>query len=392
MFVAAGVTSVRDMGGSRAELQRWRREIEASERIGPRIRMAGPVLESGAFLDRVARIDPMLTAEYAVPPPGAALRAFERIRVVSAADARRAVDSLRRLGVDLVKARNFESRESFFAAAAAAREAGVPLAVHHPYHGVTLAEVADAVGSGSVEHAFQYAALLDSLSAAERAEAYARLGRGGTWLVPTLAAEALRTAPDSAVEPLLTALLGGADPRGRGLAPSLREVWERDWQIRVLEHRLQPPAGAGEELRRNVAWLRELHVAGVRMLAGTDVGALLVLPGHSVHDELALLVEQVGMTPIQALQAATRNPATFFGMQDSLGTIAPGMLADLVLLDADPLRDIRNTTAIRAVVVNGRLLDRAALDRLAPSASAPGPRPPAAAGSIRREPGAKNPE
>lgn len=108
------------------------------------------------------------------------------------------------------------------------------------------------------------------------------------------------------------------------------------------------------------------------MPAGTDVGALLVLPGHALHDELAMLVEHVGMTPMQALQAATRNPAELFGAQDSLGTIAPGRIADLVLLDADPLADIRNTRAIRAVVLGGRLLDRGSLDRIARGASAAG--------------------
>jgi hypothetical protein len=365
VFVAAGVTSVRDLGGSYAGIRGWSRAIQAGERIGPRIRTAGPVLESGAFLDRVARIDRMLAEEHGVPLPGPAERAFERVRVVSPQNARRAVDSLRTLGVDLVKSRTFESRESFFAIAAAARGAGLPLAVHYPYHGIPLAEVSDAVGSGSVEHAFQYADALDSLSADERTGVYERLVRNGTWLVPTLHAEYMRTIADSAAERVILALFSGADARGRSLTPTLRERWERDWRIRVLEHRLQPPVGAEDEFLRNVVLLREMHRAGVRMLVGTDVGALSMLPGYGVHDELAILVERVGMTPMQALQAATRNPAAFFGMQDSLGTIAPGMLADLVLLDADPLRDIRNTTAIHAVLMNGRLLDRQTLDRLA---------------------------
>lgn len=373
VFVAAGVTSVRDLGGNRDSVAAWQR---TNPGYAPRIRTAGPVLESGEFLDRVVRIDRMLAEEYDVPPPGPAMRAFQRVRVASPEDARRAVDSLRTTGVDLVKARTFASRESFFATAAAAREAGLPFAVHYPYHGIPLAEVSDAVGRGSVEHAFQYAAALASLSAEERAEVYGRMVRNGTWLVPTLAAEALRTAADPAAERVIANLLDSTDPRGRSLSPVLRGVWERDWRIRVLEHRLQPPAGAEEEFLRNLALLREMHRAGVRMLVGTDVGAPGMLPGYSLHDELALLVERVGMTPMQALQAATRNPALFFGMQDSLGTIAPGMMADLVLLDADPLADIRNTTRIHAAVANGRLLDRGTLDRLAPPASRRAPAAP----------------
>ena len=100
-------------------------------------------------------------------------------------------------------------------------------------------------------------------------------------------------------------------------------------------------------------------------LAGTDTpGVPYVFPGFSLHDELALLVAEGGFTPLEALQAATRDPARFFGREKDLGTVEPGKLADLVLLDADPLADIHNTTKIVAVVANGRLLPRRELDRL----------------------------
>lgn len=176
----------------------------------------------------------------------------------------------------------------------------------------------------------------------------------------------MRSVPDSAAERMLAALLSGSDTRGRTLTPRLRAVWQRDMRIRQEEHRIDPPTGPDAEFRRNVGRLREMHRAGVRMLAGTDVGALLMLPGFGLHDELAMLVEQVGMTPMEALQAATRNPAEFFRVQDSFGTIEPGKRADLVLLDADPLDDVRNTRQVRAVMVNGQLLDRETLDRLEP--------------------------
>ncbi len=96
-------------------------------------------------------------------------------------------------------------------------------------------------------------------------------------------------------------------------------------------------------------------------MAGTDIGLPYVFPGFSLHDELALLVE-AGLTPLEALQAATRNTAKAVGLGDDLGTIEVGKLADLVLLDADPLAAITNTTRIAAVVANGRLLERADLD------------------------------
>jgi imidazolonepropionase-like amidohydrolase len=97
--------------------------------------------------------------------------------------------------------------------------------------------------------------------------------------------------------------------------------------------------------------------------------------GFTLHAELALLVAE-GLTPLEALQAATLNPAKFLHGTDSLGTVAAGRLADLVLLDADPLADITNTTAIRAVVANGRYFDRAALDQFVVAAQAVAKREP----------------
>jgi imidazolonepropionase-like amidohydrolase len=87
------------------------------------------------------------------------------------------------------------------------------------------------------------------------------------------------------------------------------------------------------------------------------------MPGFSLHDELALLVES-GLTPLAALEAATLHPAEFLGRSEELGGIAPGKRADLVLLSADPLADIRNTTQIQAVWLRGKYLDRAVLDQL----------------------------
>ena len=108
--------------------------------------------------------------------------------------------------------------------------------------------------------------------------------------------------------------------------------------------------------------VRELHKAGVTILAGTDVGTSYQIPGISLHDELALLV-QAGLSPMAALQAATRNPARAFNLADQ-GTIEPGMRADLVLLDANPLENIDNTRKIREVVARGRVLDRSELDAM----------------------------
>ena len=109
--------------------------------------------------------------------------------------------------------------------------------------------------------------------------------------------------------------------------------------------------------------VRDLRAGGARVLAGTDTFDAFVLPGHSLHQELNLLV-QAGLSPAEALDAATSEAARYRGSDEAEGTIAPGKRADLVLLDADPLSDIANASRVRATIVGGRLYDRAALDRL----------------------------
>src|SRR5262249_44669529 len=103
--------------------------------------------------------------------------------------------------------------------------------------------------------------------------------------------------------------------------------------------------------------------AGVKLLAGTDVATPFCFPGFGMHDELGLLVE-AGLSPLAALQTATGNPAQFLGREKDLGTVEKGKLADLVLLDADPLKDIKNTTKIASGIVGGKLLSREALDKM----------------------------
>ena len=142
------------------------------------------------------------------------------------------------------------------------------------------------------------------------------------------------------------------------------EVIRRNWQAMLgtdLYREMQSVLAPLVPLYSENA--RLLQEAGVLLLAGTDVGIPALIPGISLHEELKLLVE-AGLTPLQALRTATINPARVLGRTDSLGSIEVGKLADLVLLDADPLVDIHNTQRIRAVVADGRLYRRADLDRL----------------------------
>jgi imidazolonepropionase-like amidohydrolase len=153
------------------------------------------------------------------------------------------------------------------------------------------------------------------------------------------------------------------DPRYRYIPELLRNSWEAFAdapQADVPDSR----AVRAERLRWIQQQVGEMQRAGVMILAGTEEGgASFIYPGFAIHDELQLLVES-GLTPLEALQAATINPARFLHAADSLGTVSVGKRADLLLLDADPLADIGNTKAIRAVIADGRLFDRARLDFL----------------------------
>jgi imidazolonepropionase-like amidohydrolase len=197
--------------------------------------------------------------------------------------------------------------------------------------------------------------VLDGYDEARCLSLLRELARLGVWQVPTLIAEQRRLiAPDSVVT-------ARAD---------LRYVPQTDldaWRQQLRTRRLRQ-APALEETRRRVFAedMREvaaMNRLGVPLLAGTDVTNPWQVPGFSLHDELELLV-QAGLTPAEALRAATVSAARYANMTDSLGTVAAGKLADLVLLDADPLLDIRNAALIRGVVLNGRYLDRPALDSL----------------------------
>jgi len=150
------------------------------------------------------------------------------------------------------------------------------------------------------------------------------------------------------------------DERVKYIPPALLAIWkqERAEQMRFV-------ASDESELRerlfvKSASLVGEMQRKGVHILAGTDAPAPYVFPGFSLHEEFAMLVE-AGLTPLQALQAATRNAAEFLGKNKDSGTIAEGKYADLVLLDGNPLEEIRNTRRIRAVIVRGELLDRNAL-------------------------------
>lgn len=349
-FVAFGVTGVRDMGSQWDDVQTLRDRIRKGQQVGPRIRASGPVVESAAWLAAVRTI----------PEGRALLDAGPRLGVRTAEDARAAVDSLAGLGVDVVKVRNAPAPAAYRALVDAARQRGLRVAGHTPRGpGLGLRAAVEA-GQASVEHVDVLADEFDGLPEGARRHLVAEMSRRGVWYTPTLVADMQRLYPPVVVAAVVGDTLGLLDPRRRVISDTLLASWRQQQSLAAYD----PPKDWEAAIAGALGHLRELHRAGVPFLAGTDVGARLVYPGSSLHDELAFLVEHVGLTPLEALQAATRNAAEFFGEAAEAGTIEVGKRADLVLLGADPLLDVRHTRRIEAIVLRGELYPRRRLDAL----------------------------
>lgn len=365
LLVAHGVTSVRNMHTTVDSALNLtldiKRRVASGELTGPRFLANGPIIDG-------------------YPPvwPGSVV-------VRNAAQGRAAVDSLAAAGADFIKVYDNLRPDAYAGIMEAARARGIPVDGHVPFLVGPLA--AAAAGQRTVEHTTginmgcspladslrtEFTELLERLPSMEYPEntvAYFTLVRAatdtrdvelcaevvrayreaGVVVVPTLVMEDIDAAAVVADTTLMAMLPAGVQQWWTGMASGgpgpIETVFAgSDWTA-PLNTRL-------------------LHEAGVRVLAGTDIGNPFLVPGASLHDELALLVDEAGFSPLDALRAATIAPARTFAMQDSLGAIAVGQLADLVLLDRNPLDDIRATTSIHGVLLDGAYLDRGALDAL----------------------------
>lgn len=373
LSIANGITGVREMWGCAAlpdsfvacrnDIERWREGLDDHSHLAPRY------IQRSSF---------HINGEDGVP---AGSPAFFRAR--TADEARALVAHHAADGVDLLKVYTNLSAAAYEALAAEAPKHGLLLAGHLPAR-VSL-ETALAAGQRSIEHpriflfecfrgAAGFRALPDPMAAystsvgiqarlvdehdPERcAELMAAMAASSTWWTPTL--QVLR----------MSALAGNRefreDPRLRYIPFLLKAaLWEPDIDRWAENAAQEPDRNVQAELYRlALDNVRQAHEAGVRMVAGTDAGDTYVFPGFAIHDELAEMV-RAGLTPAGALRSATIEAALFTGRERDYGSIELDKVADMILLDANPLADIRNSGKISGLFFNGQYLDRAALDEL----------------------------
>ena len=347
LYVVHGVTTIRDQGSEYAEVLRWRREIRQGARVGPRMLIAGPYLESLSNIQRMRR-----------DPPESRVEPFERARIPigSPADASRVIDSLAALEIDHFKVRTVQDSATYLALARAAHAHGKRLVGHVVVNSPSLFLAA---GQDGVEHGFPLS--FDAMPRGERMAFWRQLASRDVGVVPTLVVMIESVfRPTEYFRALVADTTGATHP----LRPYLSAFTILDWREQLDE--VSPQRRANVE-RAWPIWLRhvrEMRESGVRIMAGSDVAVLNVFPGPSLHEELQLFVDSVGMSPIEALASATRKPAEWLGLADSVGTVATGKVADLVLLDANPLADIKNTQRISAVMLRGKFFRRDDLDAL----------------------------
>ena len=369
LFIANGVTGVRDMAVDVEVLKQLRKDISEGRVVGPRI-VAGQMVDG--------------------PMPVWPEIAFS---ISNETNARQAVASVKDSGVDFVKVYSLIPRKAYFALADEAKKRGIPFAGHGPIS-VTAFEASDA-GQKSIEHmegisracstiepelrktleeALKDARDTDQMRASlvralyetdsrawdtysqEKAEAlFARFAANGTWQAPTLVVHRVGAFLDDSNFT--------NDPRLKYVRRNIRDSWKNQDDFRLKNRRAESSARSRMEFQKKLDLIMAMHRAGVKLLAATDALVWYVIPGFSLHDELELFVK-AGLTPMEALQAATRNPAIYLGLIDMVGTVEEGKKADLVLLEASPLENISNTKKISAVIVGGKLIPKVSLDKM----------------------------
>jgi hypothetical protein len=326
LYLANGVVGTRDMGSDLDFILPLRDRVRRGELIGPDIVAAGPMLDNA-------------------PPDWP----FRR-RVTNAQEAREAVRDLGTRGVDFIKVHNNTPRDVFFAIADEVTTLGLSFAGHVPL-AVTIAEGA-ASGIKSIEHLSEFRVFRECAGTVQPYDSercrplFDQLAANRVWQTPTLGL--YRVLPEL--------FSGKPMPHAEYASDSLLDLARKNIEASKLD---KPTLSFLRSMSMaSLVVVRDMLARGNDFLAGCDGG----VPGFCLHDEMRTLTE-AGLSPVQALQTATINPARFLGRERTEGTIEAGKRADVVLLDADPLADIRNVGRIAAVILRGRVLSKADIDR-----------------------------
>lgn len=335
LFLANGVTAVRNMWGN-ADVLAFRRSIDSGAVVGPLIYTTGPVTDGN--------------------PP---IRPLSHV-VQTPEEASQAVDQDKRDGYDAFKVYNRLRADVYQAIVARARSIGLPVYGHVP-NAVGIFGVL-AAHQASIEHVEGYLEALDKDGTQDNESTLvAETVKAGTWNCVTLVFYQGAVAGSEAAKLL-------AKPSMRFVPPALREVWKNNPQLTSLTEYQFGRLRLYDQKRRD--FVRALHRGGARLLVGTDTPNQFVVPGFAVHEELANLVE-VGLTPFEAIRAATSGAADFLKAQTEWGRVASGLRADLLLVEGNPLQAVENAERRVGVMVGGRWIPestlRESLERMAGS-------------------------
>lgn len=325
LYIANGVTSVHEMFGQPEHL-RVRDRIKKGEIIGPNLTLA-------RLIDGPKK---------AWPPPISTW-------VNTQEEARQAVLKAKNMGFDAIKVYSFLSKESYDAIITTAKEVGMPVIGHIPVE--LSVEYVLKAGQKNIVHTEEIIRYAKGNYSQEQIDYYAKtIAESGIWIAPTLITNR------RILELFEKKDNFQASPKARFSHPLTLGVMfylnSTRYQKISPEHRLYIKNGF-EQLQIPIT--KALQDNGVKLLAGTDAGLPGIFPGYSLHAELEELVG-AGLTPYQALKAATAHPAEYLGELDVAGTVDAGKRADLVLLEKNPLKDITNTRKISGVMIKGRWL------------------------------------
>lgn len=373
LFVANGVTRVRDTGGLLSEILLVQQVAKERGPEAPRIYFAGPLI------DGIPRVYDGTPARFPNISDGAA----------TPADAERLVDELAAAGASLIKSYEMLSPDVFRALVARASERGLPVTSHIPLS--MEAEAVIAAGVKGMEHLRNIglacsnksemllaerqsmlhagrneegSTLRSSIHAAQRPIAFASQDQDRcNTVIGALADAQVFQTPTLALN-TRGALRQFLEPRQRESFRHLPIAVQDRWNVfadGAAATAIDPSYVAFADW--SLAMVQQLHDAGVPIMAGTDTPIGLLTPGFSLHLEMEMLVK-AGLSPQEALASATLRPAEFFGLEDQMGTINVGKSSDLVLLTGNPLKDITNTRTIDTVITRGTVFDQQALDTL----------------------------